>query len=110
MTFVVQLARSNTPIFVDASLLRSLQFMIMSYDLSRHAGLWRSGAILAERESDHQVDYEAPPVDVAPALIDELVASLSVSDGSACAIRDGYAVGARRGGEPVSPVGLELDG
>src|SRR5688500_15316630 len=49
MTYVLQLTRNEPPAAVDASLIRSLHFMMMSYDLSKNPGLWRPGAIWVER-------------------------------------------------------------
>ena len=81
MTYVLQLTRSDTPAVVDATLIRSLHFMMMSYDLSRNPGLWRPGAIWVEREPDGTVVYEGPDAELVPPLIDELVASLAGTDG-----------------------------
>ena len=43
MTYVLQLARDGGG--VDQSLLKSLHFMMLKYDLSKHPGGWRPGAV-----------------------------------------------------------------
>ena len=43
MTYVMQLAPTDPTI--DASLIRSLHFMMMKYDLAKHPGQWRPGAV-----------------------------------------------------------------
>lgn len=82
MTYVLQLTRSIPPAVVDVTLIRSLHFMVMSYDLSKNPGLWRPGAIWVEREPDGGVVYEGPDAELVPGLMDELVASLTETDGS----------------------------
>ena len=82
MTYVLQLARTDPMATIDASLLRSLHFMMMSYDLSTNPGVWRPGAVWVEREADGAQVYEGPDVELVPGLIDELVASLAHVDGS----------------------------
>lgn len=81
MTYVLQLTRTPLSGVVDASLIRSLHFMMMSYDLSKNPGLWRPGAIWVEREPDGKVVYQGPDSELVPALMDELVASLAVDGG-----------------------------
>lgn len=81
MIYVLQLARNDPQTTIDASLIRALHFMMMSYDLSKNPGLWRPGAIWVERETDGTVVYEAPDADLVPGLIDELVRSLASNEG-----------------------------
>jgi Fic family protein len=81
MTYVLQLARSDPAIAVDASLLRSLHFMMMSYDLSKNPGVWRPGAVWVEREEDGAIVYQGPDVEMVPGLMEDLVASLTDGDG-----------------------------
>lgn len=80
MTYVVQLTKADPPP-VDVTLIRSLHFMMTSYDLSKNPGRWRPGAIRVEREIDGAVVYEGPEVEQVPTLVDELVASLAVAEG-----------------------------
>jgi len=57
MTYVLQLA-SDPPKVSDA-LVKSLHFMMMKYDLSKHPGSWRPGPVWIESATGAVV-YEAP--------------------------------------------------
>lgn len=75
MTMVLQLA--DDPQFEHHPiLLRSLQFMMTSYDLSKRPGRWRAGQVFVTDEVTGESVYEGPPVDAVPDLIDELVLDL----------------------------------
>jgi len=78
MTYVLQLA--GNPPAVDASLLRGLHFMLLKYDLAKHPGQWRPGAIWVENQ-DGEVVYQAPDREVVEPLVDELVASINDDTG-----------------------------
>src|SRR5208282_5926336 len=76
MTYVLQLCKD--PNFrISADLLRSLHFMMMHYDLSKHPGLWRFGPVYVRDEERNVVVYEAPPAERVPALIEELLAYMN---------------------------------
>ena len=56
MTYVLQLAKD--PHFTySENLIRSLHFMMLSYDLSKHPGLWRPGIIYVRDESSGEIVY-----------------------------------------------------
>lgn len=75
MTYVLQLA--HDPHFAySPDLIRSLHFMMLSYDLSKHPGRWRPGPIYVRDEGHHEVVYEGPDADLVPGMIDELVRAL----------------------------------
>ena len=75
MTYVLQLAED--PYFsLDLSLIRSLHYMILSYDLGKHPGQWRSGPIWVRRDATGEAVYEAPDASDVPRLMSELVAAL----------------------------------
>jgi Fic family protein len=79
MTYVLQLAED--PYFeLDESLIRSLHFMMMSYDLSKNPGRWRPGAVYVRNEATGDVVYEGPDVELVPGLVGELVASVKLED------------------------------
>lgn len=78
MTYVLQLADDPPP--VDASLLRSLHFLLLRYDLAKHPGRWRPGAIWVESQ-DGEVVYQAPDRELVEPLIDELVSSINDDTG-----------------------------
>ncbi len=75
MTYILQLARQEEQPVVDETLLRSLHFMMLRYDLARNPGMYRPGAIWIRRE-DGEVVYEGPPIDEARPLMAELVEAL----------------------------------
>jgi Fic family protein len=69
MTYILQLARDNVRAPIDESLIRSLHFMMMKHDLELSPGLWRTGPIRVERQSDGTVVYTGPDATVIPKLI-----------------------------------------
>ncbi len=79
MTYVLQLA--DDPHFAyDSSLIKSLHYMVMEYDLTRGAGRWRPGAIHVRSERTRKVVYEGPEAIEVPGLIEELVDELQEQD------------------------------
>lgn len=77
MTYVLQLSRQEEQPVVDETLLRSLHFMMLRYDMAKNPGTYRPGAIWIRRESDGEVVYEGPPIEEARPLLAELVTSLA---------------------------------
>lgn len=75
MTYVLQLA-GDPHVVVDATLLRSLHFMMLGHDLSKSPGRWRPGDIHVRREDTGEVVYTGPDAADVPPLVDALVASL----------------------------------
>ncbi|HVE45206.1 MAG TPA: Fic family protein [Acidimicrobiales bacterium] len=77
MTYVLQM--STEPDFhYGEQLLKSLHFMMTSYDLKNRPGLWRAGAIFVRDEESGDIVYEGAEIDDVPALMHELVLSLNV--------------------------------
>lgn len=75
MTYIVQLA--DDPYFnYSEDLLRSLHFMMLSYDLSKLPGRWRRGPIYVHNEATGQIVYEGPDASAVPGLMAELTATL----------------------------------
>lgn len=86
MTYVIQLAED--PDFrYDATLLRSLHYMTMSYDLSKHPGAWRPGPIFVRRDATGELVYEGPLAADIPQLIQELVEELNAEDSTPVLVR-----------------------
>jgi len=78
MTYVMQLtgpSRSEDA-RMDASLLKSLHFMMLGHDLSTSPGQWRSGAVWV-RDGAGSLVYEAPDRDDVDALVDELISQVN---------------------------------
>jgi Fic family protein len=72
MTYIVRLAED--PYFeFHAQLLRSLHFMMISFDLSKLPGQWRPGYIAVVKQDTGETVYEGPDATLVPALIDELI-------------------------------------
>ena len=81
MTYVLQLAED--PHFKHSTdFLRSLHFMMMEHDLSKHPGRWRNGPIQVVDEAKREVVYRGPDAEAVPELMEELVASLNQSGDS----------------------------
>ena len=76
MTYVLQLADDDEFAY-SAQLLKSLHFMMTSYDLHNRPGRWRHGAIYVRKEETGEIVYEGPDAEQVPELIEELVAALS---------------------------------
>lgn len=75
MTYVLQLA--DDPHFEwSKDLIRSMQYMMLSYDLRKNPGRWRLGAMYVRNEQRQEIVYEAPPPGDVPQLMAELVESL----------------------------------
>lgn len=86
MTYVLQLA--DDPNFTHSEgLLRSLHFMMLSYDLSKHPGRWRPGTIYVRREPSGEIVYEGPDAGLVSGLMGELVETLNAKDGTSVMIR-----------------------
>ena len=85
MTFVLQLA--DDPHFAyDTSLIKSLHYMVMQYDLTKGPGRWRPGSIYVRSERTQEVVYEGPDAIEVPGLMEELVDQLQDQDASVPAI------------------------
>ena len=79
MTYVLQL--SNDPHFTyQESLIRSLHFMMLHYDLTKHPGQWRPGVIYVRNDEIGEIVFEGPDAESVPGLIGELVSWLNTAD------------------------------
>ena len=78
MTYVLQLA--DDPHFsYHAATLRSLHFMMLSYELGKNPGRWRPGVIFVRRAGSDGIVYQGPDAALVPGLVEELVLSLNSS-------------------------------
>ena len=75
MTYVLQLA-DDAYFEWDESLVRSLHYMMLSYDLGKSPGRWRLGPIFARRQETGEMAYDAPDAEEVPALMRELLSTL----------------------------------
>lgn len=65
---------------IDLSLIRSLHFMMLNYDMSKLPGQWRPTPIYVVSEADEEVVYEGPPATDVPQYMRELVDQISQAD------------------------------
>ena len=76
MTYVLQLGASPPMPPLDASLVKSLHFMMLKYDLTKNPGQWRPGAVWVESQ-DGEIVYDAPPRDELEGLVAEVLRSVN---------------------------------
>jgi len=86
MTFVLQLA-GEEQFDYPVQLLKSLHFMMTSYDLGNRPGLWRLGSIYVTNEETGESVYEGPEVDLVPGLMEELAAGLNAPSATPALVR-----------------------
>ncbi|HMN86366.1 MAG TPA: Fic family protein [Bauldia sp.] len=73
MTYVLQL--HDDPYFVlQPQVIKSLHFIMISYDMTKAPGQWRNGEIFVVRERTGEQVYKGPDAGLVPSLMDELVA------------------------------------
>jgi Fic family protein len=76
MSYILQLA--DDPFYVhNEGTVRSLHYMMMSFDLTKHPGRWRPGAIFVRHEPTSEIVYEGPDVSMVPELMAEFIGSLN---------------------------------
>jgi Fic family protein len=80
MTYVLQLAASPPMPALDESLVKSLHFMMMKYDLAKHPGQWRPGAVWVE-DPDGRSVYAAPDRNDVEKLVAETLADMNDTAG-----------------------------
>lgn len=72
MTYILQI-HDDPHTDTNAQLIRSLHFMMLSYDLTKLPGQWRPGPVVVVRESDGEQVYEGPDPVLVPDLINGLI-------------------------------------
>jgi Fic family protein len=85
LTYILNLADDKS-FAVNEELIRSLHYMMTSYDSPKHPGRWRPGVIFVRREPSGEIVYEGPDADTVPGLMRELVTELESST-APCLIR-----------------------
>ena len=76
MTYVLQLTQDPNFAFSEGYV-RSLHFMMLRYDLTKHPGNWRLGPIFVRDDVAKKVVYEAPDRTLVEPLMAELMADLN---------------------------------
>lgn len=90
MTFVLQLA-TESEVYYGEQLLRSLHFMMTSYDLKNRPGRWRAGTVYVRQDDTGDVVYEGPDIEQARLLVHELVNQLNQENDQPPLVRAGMA-------------------
>lgn len=90
MTYVLQLAGEERFEYSE-QLLKSIHFMMTSYELADRPGLWRAGSIYVHKEETDEIVYEGPDVDLVPDLMSELAQRLNAPEDSPGLVRAGMA-------------------
>lgn len=90
MTYVLQLA-VETDFEYSEQLLKSLHFMMTSYDLKSRPGRWRQGVIYVRNEATDKVVYEGADIADVHALVDALAAELNSERDVPALVRAGMA-------------------
>jgi len=76
MTYVLQLA-ADEDFAYSAQLVKSLHFMMTSYDLQNRPGRWRLGDIYVRKDETGEIVYQGPDADEVPSLVSELMTCLN---------------------------------
>jgi len=79
MTYVLQLI-DDEDFGYSVQLIKSVHFMMTSYELRNRPGRWRAGSIFVRNDQTGAVVHEGAEIDQVPALMTELAASLSGTD------------------------------
>ena len=58
---------------INAQFIRSLHYMMISYDMTKLPGQWRPGPVFVIHEPSNDVVYEGPDAELVPDLMQELV-------------------------------------
>lgn len=76
MTLVLQ--KEDDPYFTYSyEFLNALHFLMVGYDLTKNPGRWRPGAVFVFDDLKDERVYEGPSLEIVPALMAELIASLN---------------------------------
>jgi Fic family protein len=78
MTYVLQLTQDPKFVFSEGYI-RSLHFMMLRYDLTKHPGNWRLGPIFVRDDLLKKMVYEAPGRELLEPLMAEFINELNVS-------------------------------
>jgi Fic family protein len=77
MTYVLLLCEDDDPIDYSTQLIKSLHFMMVSYDLAHRPGRWRRGDIYVRDDAAQRIVHTGPDVDLVPTLMEELATALN---------------------------------
>lgn len=86
LTYIQQLGE-DPHAGIDASLLRSLHFMMLGHDLRNSPGRYRRGPIYVRDDDCNLTVYEGPDAELVPGLMTELSVALSEPDDAPVFVR-----------------------
>ncbi len=72
MTYIVQLSKETNYVHNEGTI-KSLHYMMLSYDLTKHPGRWRPGSIHVTNTATNKIVYEGPDIALVPTLMAELI-------------------------------------
>jgi Fic family protein len=76
MTYIMQASQDNYFEF-GKQFLKSLHFMMLSFDMTKLPGQWRPGAVFVVSTRTGETVYEAPDVELVDGLVQELIDALT---------------------------------
>jgi Fic family protein len=86
LTYVLQLA-TDPHFSYNEGFVRSMHYMMLLHDLSKHPGRWRPGPIYVRDEARSEIVFEGPDSDLVPSLVSELISDLNMNHDGAVIIR-----------------------
>ncbi len=81
MTYIVR-AHDDPHTEINAQFIRSLHYMMLSYDMTKLPGQWRPGSIYVVHEPTGETVYEGPPSEKIPGYMLELIEQIKVGSGT----------------------------
>jgi uncharacterized protein (DUF1330 family) len=90
MTYVLRV-HDDPHTHINQEFVRSLHFMMVTYDLTKLPGQWRSGPIYVVREPSNERVYEGPDYREIPQLMQELIAQMHSESGTDAMVRGALA-------------------
>lgn len=79
MTYILRI-HDDPHTNVNSQFIRSLHYMMLSYDLTKLPGQWRPNQIFVVHEPTGETVYEGPEAELVPALMEELVQQITSVD------------------------------
>ena len=77
MTYILQI-HGDPYSEINQQLVKSLHYMMLSYDMTKLPGQWRRGPIYVVKD-DSEIVYEGPGANLVPVLVDELIEQMKSS-------------------------------
>lgn len=75
MTYIMRI-HDDPHTEINAQFIRSLHYMMISYDMTKLPGQWRPGSVYVVHEASNDTVYEGPPSETVPDLMQALVAQI----------------------------------